>query len=138
VSQITFEWDNPEKTAVIWYFEPGWAWDEMYRARDRSIQHVQSVSHVVDVILDMGQSPSFPSNALSNLNAILSKGSPNRGCIILVNPSLFIQSFASMFRRVKPSVAENLMVVSSLEKARSLVAERVNAAAAINPDADPE
>ena len=124
---ISTDWDNPEKTAIRWQFEPGWTWDDMYRTRAVTQQRVQSVPYVVDIILDMERSPKLPKNALTHLNIVLANRSPNAGRFIFVKPSLLIASILKLFQRLKPSLGERVLAVDSVEAARELVTARENA-----------
>ncbi|MBZ0287197.1 MAG: hypothetical protein K8I30_06250, partial [Anaerolineae bacterium] len=70
---VTYKWDNSEKTVICYRVEGRWSWEEIYQTLEWSRRLWHSVSHVVDIIVDMTASSAFPAdNILGHLRNIMS------------------------------------------------------------------
>ena len=53
-------WEDDSHTLVRYEFEGNWTWDELYPAYYQAIEMEKSVTHRVDVIMDMRQAGKDP------------------------------------------------------------------------------
>lgn len=119
---VNISWGNEAKTYTLFEFVGKWTWDEYYQARARGIEMVNSVPHIVNLIVDYTQSGFFPQNMLSNFGSSLEKVPKPFDLAVIVTHSAFVTSLVGMIsklfgKRVKFKVAK------SVEEAHQLLAE---------------
>lgn len=57
---VAVRWSNSEKTIVIYDIEGRWTWEEFYPAYHEAIAMELSVTHRVDVIMNMHNANLLP------------------------------------------------------------------------------
>lgn len=80
----------------------------------------------LDLILEMTEAPEPPPHAFTHLRIVLANRSPNLERLVVINPSRFITIIVQTFSRLHPSLGGRIVIVDSLESARSVVTDRVN------------
>lgn len=99
--KVNIAWDNEEQTIVRYTFEPGWDWLDLYTAMDNAGELIQTVSHGVDVLMDLSQANLIPKNAISQIKrGYDNPKSPNIGLTVVVTPNSFMNAMVSMAKKI--------------------------------------
>ncbi|MEO8606838.1 MAG: hypothetical protein ABI690_03095 [Chloroflexota bacterium] len=123
--------EDETHTLVHYDFEGNWTWDELYPAYYQAIEMEKSVSHRVDVILDMRQSKKIPSNALMHIKNISDKQPPNIGLSVIVTNSAFLASMYKIGVQFYAKIGHYFFLTTSLDEARQMIAK---SRATVQPD----
>lgn len=122
---IRVEWDNAEKTAILFSYHGPWTWDEFFETADQGDALAATVSHPVHHIYDVTESSSMPSGALAQFRNLRNRPTVNPGRRVLVGASPFIMTITQMMFRIYPNLQKNFLVALTLEKARLLLKEPI-------------
>jgi hypothetical protein len=119
---VTVFWEDPEKTVVRYDFQGSWTWDELYAVYYEAIGMEKSVTHRVDVILDMSTSSRIPGNAILHVKNLAEKQPSNMGISVFVTRNPFIVSMYNMAVRVYGKVAFYFRIAKTLDEAHAMIA----------------
>lgn len=120
---VTAQWDNEDKTTVLYIFSGQWSWDEFRPAWQEGRALVSSVPHRVASILDFEQSAGIPPGMLVKGDYVFRNRLPNAGYIILTNTSGLVNMLVSTFKRMNPKGGKWVFTAPSLEAARAKLTE---------------
>jgi hypothetical protein len=120
---ISAVWDNPEHTIIRVTYLQGWTPEDFVRLLNQIYQMIDSASHEVDLIHEVRHSRRPPARLLSLARHVKEKRHPRQGLHIVVGATLFIRALTEVTSRIIPE-AKNVLFVSSLEEARSLITEK--------------
>ena len=67
---IDVTWGNEEQTLIHVTFTGSWTWYEFYAAAGTISQHMESVSHPVDIVLDMQNSVPVPPDLMLHMQRV--------------------------------------------------------------------
>jgi len=123
---IRTSWDSEAKTTLRIVYEGSWTWEDFHKAHEEGNNLIKSVSHRVDVIIDISNSRLMPSGALSRGKHITDAKPANQGMTAVVGANCFIQSLYDLFRKVYRKDF-NLFYAPSLEEARARLLEQRDA-----------
>ena len=119
---ITVKWDNDSKTVVNYEFNGKWTWDEYHTAIHTAYEMVEKLPYIVNMILDFRHANAFPSNALSIFGRSMKTPPKEFDLALVVSRSGFIEAIYYVFRRLNGKLAEKLVLVKTLEEARTVLA----------------
>lgn len=114
---VQIVWDNNEKTIIRFIFEGKWTWEEFYPTHYKAIDMVKSVTHRVNVIVDMRKGVSTPANVLMHIKNISDKQPPNVGLSVIVTDSSFIHSLHRIGVKFYHKIGRYFSVADNLEAA---------------------
>jgi hypothetical protein len=117
---IQISWGNEAKTFTLFEFIGKWTWEEYHATRKQGIEMVNSVSHVVNIVVDFSKSSFFPSNLLSHFGSSVDQVPRPFDLCIIVTGSTFVGALANVLSRVKTKV--KFRVTKTREEAYKLVA----------------
>ena len=120
---VTMDWDTPERRIIRVNFIGEWNVDDIHRMITKRNSMMECVNHHVHQILDMTESTSSPSNLLSVTSRLDLPANKTGSLIIMVNPSPYILSVASIIRRLSPHLLDDFHTVKSVEAAYTKIAE---------------
>lgn len=120
---VHITWGNEGKTYTVFEFEGKWTWDEYNKARAEGIDMVNSVSHMVNLIVDYSHSSFFPNNMLSNFGSSLEKVPKSFDLAVIVTESKFVLALANMIAKLPFSRGVRFKVVKTMEQAHAILAE---------------
>lgn len=115
---ITVEWDNPEKTIVLFTNAGNQTWEEFFAAARQANEMIRSVSHDVALIIDGRSLKTIPPSALTHFRNAVKALPPNTKVVVTVSDSHFLQAIASVVQRITHT---NALMVSTLEEGRTRV-----------------
>jgi len=117
-------WDNRDKTAVRMEFESEWSWAQLEGAVVETDSFIASVSHAVDVIIDMEGTrvPKDFMNAAKNLLAN-PEPRPNEGNRIVVGANGVIRNGYAAIRKAFGDRlnGREILFASDLDDARAIL-----------------
>ncbi|MBN2305085.1 MAG: hypothetical protein JXQ72_11435 [Anaerolineae bacterium] len=122
---ISVAWDNSEKTAIRYDFDPMWTWQDFVAATQEDDALFDSVDHTVHLVLNMQQIKTFPSNPLQHLKRLSGHLNPQLGLIVCVGNNAWATKVLEIFYKVYGQRAEGLTGVESvhtLDEARQIIA----------------
>ena len=118
------EWDNLERSVLLYTVVGEWTWEEFYAIRERGRQLASTVDHGrLDSIIDLRLSGSFPNNPLSHFRRMPAETHPQfiDGNIVLVGNNLLVSMLLDILRRINPHAMRNFYITHSTEQARVLL-----------------
>src|SRR5690606_1256215 len=106
-------------------FEPGWAWDDLYLAISQADERIISVSHTVDLIIDIREAGGLPKDFMSAARDIFAQGEarPNEGARVVVGANWLIRTAYQGFLKIYGHKLENrpFLFAATLEEAQTLL-----------------
>jgi|SRR5512133_272689 hypothetical protein len=117
---IRAEWDNDDKTIVVWTFEGHWTWDDYRNTQLESIAMMNTVEHAVDVIADVTHANLLPSNAFSNYKRLAALAAPNRRRVVVITGNFFMKTMTETYNKLFGETA--FIFANSLDEAREILA----------------
>jgi hypothetical protein len=126
---IHVTWDDPDHTTLLWTVEGRWTWTESHEAIAKAEAYMDSVPHKqVDSIVDMSRGHLIPENAVSNFSRTLRMMHSKAGLIVMAGMPPIVQALLSVLTRVQSSPARKIIVVKTLDEARTVLGVRREAA----------
>ena len=121
--KVNVQWDNEEHKIVRYIFEQGWAWPDLHQALDEAGKLINTVSHQVDVIMDISSANLVPKGALSQINrAYNNPKPPNIGITVIVAPNSFMSAMVNMAKKIWGNKTEwQLEFVNTLDEAYQII-----------------
>ena len=121
---LQVEWDNPERSVLLYTAVGEWSWEEFYTARERGRQLADTVSHQrIDAIVDLRLSGGFPQNSLFHFRRMPAEAHPKfaNSNMVLVGNNLFVSTLLEILSRINPQAMRNFHIAHSTEQARLLL-----------------
>lgn len=116
---ITVHWDDDAQTIIRWDFENHWTWDEFREAFDESRRMIENITHRVDVIPNVTQTPHLPIGALAEFKR-LDRQLPDTVKLIVVAGSFALaRPIIALFKKVYR--ARSWHTAESVEAARAYI-----------------
>ncbi len=124
---ISTHWDDENKTIIRYDVEgKNWNWDDLHVAIDQVKAMLDDLDYKVDVIVHVQDVVQMPRNTMAHFRRMTANRHPNRGLSVFVGDSIFAQMLLEAFNKVYRGPAGRVQLASSLEEARSLLAEANN------------
>ena len=126
---VTAEWDSPEQNRILITFHRPWTWPEFDTANTRMNTLFRSVTHRVDLVLDISDGGLPPSNAMQKFKQVSENQHLNLGRIVVVGLPGFFRGMLNVIRSVYRGryEAPEYLFVATLEKARDILNQPVPA-----------
>ena len=118
-------WDNEEKTMLRYIFDVRWSWDDFYGAKVEAYSLLDTVHHKVGVIFDTPAKVVLPSHLITHSKSAISKTHANTSVVAIVVPNTYARTMLAMVMKLSKKAAETLRLVSTLDEARTLVADHL-------------
>ena len=120
---VTVAWDDDTRTILRITFTGAWTWEAFYTAQNRARERVAEVDHPYGVILHLPPPVTLPANTFEQLRQQADKIPPQIPLIVIVSPSSTVQGVFDVFRQLYVGAAQRYRLVSTMERARALLAE---------------
>jgi hypothetical protein len=121
---VKIVWDNEEKTIVRYIFGERYTWDEFEVAKRQHVEMMKEIEGPVGVILDYPPNMIPPIYALSVGKEQVSQRDPRNYLIVVATTSLIERALVGLFKRFYPKEGESILLVPTVEEARTLLKER--------------
>lgn len=113
---ITAEWDNPEKTVILFTNAGNQTWEEFFAGVKKVNEMINSVDHKVDLIIDGRELKSIPPSAMTHFRNALNTLPPTTRVIGVVN-NPFVRAIGNVMQKISKT---KMISVSTLEEARAI------------------
>ena len=121
---IELDWDDPEKTIILYTFFDPWTWDEYYVTNPKRDMLFSETNQVIDIILDFRKGKHLPPQAMSQLRKIGSWDSPQRGVVIVIGVHSMLQLLANIMNSLYPqNTSKTPRPAKDLDHAHKLIKE---------------
>jgi hypothetical protein len=126
--RIQVIWDDDDKTIIRFLVESHWTWDEFIAAQKVAYDLAATVRHNVGIIIV--ESGTLPPEALSGRKdfTFITNRHPNVDIFVLVLRGTFKRGMVALLMKLYAPAASLVVVVATLEEARSLIKGRLQAA----------
>ena len=121
--RIEVSWDNAEKTIIRYDYGEDWTWEDFHDANQKSNRMAASVTHIVDLIVDFTHGSPPPAGSLGRFRKAMEDAPKNRGIIVIVGGSFFINSLVAVFSRIYRALGRRLMTAGTVEEAQVRIAD---------------
>ncbi len=116
MSHVEVRWGNDDHTLIVWEFEKGWRWDDLYTARRVFDELMNSVTHTVHMIFNMNKTMIPIGDVLYNFKAVGGQYPKHTGLLIVVDASSFGVKITLIVMRVF-RIWGNMMFVDTMSEA---------------------
>ena len=123
---VHVEWDNEERTAILWSFVGRWTWGEFDDARKTMSEMLDLVDHPVDTICDVRQMSILPPDLVSRFKANYLHKSEKVRFLIFVGMEADLQLFWNTFTDLPYARQLKAYYFETLEEAREFSANSGN------------
>jgi hypothetical protein len=107
MSRVQVKWGDEAKSILYYSFDRIWEWGDIVTALKEGGELATSVSHRVDVIMDMSNANIVPSGAITQLRQSYSnKKAPNLETTIIVGANVFWEKLIDVTNRFAGSLAK--------------------------------
>lgn len=123
---IQVGWFNEEKTLIQYEFVGVWSWDDLFGAIDEAVKLLDSVTHRVDIFLNLAKSTGIPSLSVNGLQRVANAPTathPNMGIFVMVGMNAFARVSMDIFGKLYPKAFRQYRVANNLETALQVVAK---------------
>ncbi len=97
---VTFTWDNDEQTRLRFIFDEMWQVKDLQQAIDLSRQITNDNSDVIDVLIDMSECNSMPSNLSTLLTYLQSLDSQRVGVMVFITADLYLPKVMQLLNQI--------------------------------------
>lgn len=117
---ILVGWDDIESSIILWNYTQEWTWQESVEAAEQTQMLRQSVNkQSIVVILNMEFVQTIPRDSIRNMRRLL-HNLQGRDCVILCGSNTAVNVITSFLRTLFQNEADRILMVASLEEARTL------------------
>jgi hypothetical protein len=119
---VTIDWlDDQKKTVLITYHRDGWSWDDFYRVLKQQYDLIDTVSHTVDVIVDVHNSHWMPRGG-SLLSGIRKAENPHprQGVTVIVGATGMVAAIAQTAMKLVSS-KRKFHFAATIDEARAIL-----------------
>jgi len=124
---IDIVWDNPDQTILRYVFRQRWTWADLHNAMKEASRQMETVTHKVDIIMDVTQASLIPSGAIAQAQkAFATPKHHNAGITIVVSSSSFAQTLVAVGRKLSGRAAQNweMEFANSIDLAHEVIRRR--------------
>jgi len=123
---IDVKWDNKDQTRLHMEFETSWTWDELDKALESMDNHLASVTHAVDVIIDL-EGSDIPKDFMKAAQRLLLDPNmgmrPNEGNRVVIGASGWMQKAYNGLKKTfsKQLNGRDVVFANDLSQARGML-----------------
>ena len=121
--KVNVSWDNDKKNVIRFEYEPMWTWEDFRWASDISDEMMESVDHIVELIIYFRDGVTLPPSAVKNFKEALERAPKNSGMVVVVGGNMLTDMVLANVTKVFKSLSNRLIVANSLEEARVRIIE---------------
>lgn len=119
---IKVAWYDAGKTIILREQGKPIEWNAVHAARREAQHMLDQVDHTVDFIVRI-EHQSVPKNAIPNIRKVVACRHPNKGVIIVVNLSSFMQQLFAIVGRLERQTTLDWYFADTIKEAESLLAK---------------
>jgi|GEM_PF-6803497 len=115
---IRVYWDNFEHTTIQLEVKGNWTWRAFGKQLKIAISMIQSVTHRVDVVLNVLGSNGAPTSLVEHINSVIPYLPSNCGTIMMVGKTRKVCDIFASMHNVYSRAGFDVLLVGSVEQAR--------------------
>lgn len=131
--QITVMWDNSDRTVMRFDFPVAWNWTAFDQACTTAFEQIASVTQPVDVIFDLSSNVNVPDGLTLHVRNTLAAAPTNLRVVIIVADHPLVTSNFEVLARLHRGTAGRLIIVPSMESARTALAHKSTFSRVVSP-----
>jgi hypothetical protein len=118
---IVVDWDNPQKTTLLFTYTGAWEWSEHEKAILQGNELVEETDHNVQAIIDIRNGNLLPTYFMSGIKSVGTRTHPRIQTMVMVGASPFIRSIIGTVSRVRSrAYTRKMILVATIEEARAI------------------
>ena len=123
---INLTWENDAKTIVRMEMAGRWTWDEAYVGSKEGYAMLESVGHVVDVIIDFRSSLGIPSAAIVHARNMIGHRHPRTGMTVMIGAGTFMLTLWGVLKKVYGALVkeEEFTFAKTLDEALTVLRDK--------------
>jgi hypothetical protein len=124
---IDVDWMDGTRQAVRLTFQPGWTWQGLYAAISAADGLIGSVTHPVDLLIDLRQAGRLPGDFMQMAGKVFASGEArsNEGRRIVVGAGPILRAAYGAFLKINRRAAKrSLIFAGSLADAQAVLTRR--------------
>ncbi len=102
---IKLDWDDPEKTIILYTFFDPWTWDEYYATNPKRDVMFATTTDIIDIILDFRKGQHLPPQAMTHIRRVGTWDNPQRGIVIILGVHSMLEILANIMNSLYPQAA---------------------------------
>lgn len=118
---IIIAWENDEKTILSHTYSGRWTLEDFHKAIDENTEQIGSVSHTVDIVVDLSQNKWIPPGILTVAGRLVRMTPDNQEMTILAGADRFTQLMLKAAINIVPNAGEKFQYVPQIEDAYALL-----------------
>ncbi len=104
---VEINWDDDQRTIVRMKLIGRWGWEDAYEGSKQGYDLLDSVDHVVNVIIDMRQSTGLPLLAMTHARNMIAKRHPRTGMTVFLGVNSLFLTLWKAFAKSYPQVSHS-------------------------------
>lgn len=116
-------WTDENQTIVLQTYVGNLKIEDYYHAIDESAKLLQSVNHMVDLIMDVSEANTDMKGFLQAVYYANKKVPDNQRLVIVVEASRFMQSLGKIAETIAPKATKNVYFVDTVDEAHQIIEE---------------
>ncbi|GEM_PF-1813414 len=118
---IRVVWSNREKTVLLMKFSHRWTREQFWNASQSAHRMINSVDHLVDVIVDLSVSQSTPRNLIQMVVSSMRMTTPQTGKVVVISRSTLWSNLYGYIKRVYPNDVIAVDFVPTYQDAKTII-----------------
>lgn len=120
---INVVWKTEAKMVLVFAFEGRWDVNDFFCATEQGNVLLDEVTHSVDMLLDVQNSRSLPSDFMNAIRNVTRKAHPNTGIMVMVGINTFARAFISLYRKAYPRKAgeKTIYYASNYDEVQAII-----------------
>jgi hypothetical protein len=128
---IEVTWENENKTIIQYVYDGRWTLREFDDARTQAAKLEETVTHRVDVIVDVRNSSLVPTGAISRGKQVMTTNQsshPNEATAVIVGAGPLVRSIYDVVSKVYPDVVKRrgFRFARTMDEARAIIAQEAS------------
>lgn len=117
---ITVSWLDDTQTMLRYDVSGAWTWQDLAEALNQGNDLMDSVSHRVEVIVDMSGSAGMPANMIELGRRMTGIRRPeNMGVVVVIQGGALLEALVGTMRRIYKGLDQSILYADTLEAARA-------------------
>ena len=119
-------WDDASQRIVRYDFDEQWTWEDFFAAKKAAYNMIDANARPVAVIMAAHPNMTLPPNMLTHSLSALRNKHPNTLLVVFVITKPFLRAMLNTLSKISRMAESSTVVVSTLEEARAVSANRLS------------
>lgn len=118
---IEVNWDNPERTRLVFRFDRAWTWLELRRKLRLSFAMTRTIDHAVGIVFDLTETVFLPEEPIAHVNGLMPHLPPNWSMIVVVSGASYAADIFTPIYTAYKDKGLLFLLVQSREQADAVI-----------------